>query len=83
MIDRYLVDNVTLSRMTANQRASAFMHDAQARKVRPPVILKFERDGVEKGVCPGRHDGGLGVVASHVLNVPGHCGFGKFFLNLG
>jgi 5-methylcytosine-specific restriction endonuclease McrA len=32
---------------TTNE-ASAFMHDAQARKVRPPVILKFERDGVEK-----------------------------------
>jgi hypothetical protein len=32
---------------TTNE-ASAFMHDAQSRRVRPPAILKFEQDGVER-----------------------------------
>lgn len=37
----YFIDHTT------NEMA-AFIHDAQTRKVRAPVILKFERDGVEK-----------------------------------
>jgi uncharacterized protein YdaU (DUF1376 family) len=32
---------------TTNE-AMAFMHDAQARKVRAPAIYKFEQDGIEK-----------------------------------
>ncbi|MBR1230223.1 hypothetical protein JQ600_35600 [Bradyrhizobium sp. AUGA SZCCT0176] len=32
---------------TTNEMA-AFIHDAQTRRVRPPVILKFEQDGVER-----------------------------------
>lgn len=32
---------------TTNE-AAAFMHDAQARKVRAPTIIKFVKDGVEK-----------------------------------
>lgn len=32
---------------TTNEMA-AFIHDAQTRKVRPPVVLKFELDGVER-----------------------------------
>ena len=42
MIDRYLVDNVTLSRMTASQRASAFMHD----RCRIPEEIFYEARGL-------------------------------------
>ena len=42
MIDRYLVDTVTLSRMTANQRASAFMHN----RCRIPEEIIYEARGL-------------------------------------
>jgi hypothetical protein len=42
VIDRYLVDNVTLSRMTANQRASAFMHN----RCRIPEEIIYEARGL-------------------------------------
>lgn len=42
MIDRYLVDNVTLSRMTADQRASAFMHS----RCRIPEEIIYEARGL-------------------------------------
>jgi hypothetical protein len=42
MIDRYLVDTVTLSRMTATQRASTFMRDS----CRIPEEILFEAQGL-------------------------------------
>jgi hypothetical protein len=42
VIDRYLVDNVTLSRMTTNQRASAFMHS----RCRIPEEIIYEARGL-------------------------------------
>ena len=42
MIDRYLVDTVTLSRMTATQRASVFMR----RWCRIPEEILFEAQGL-------------------------------------
>lgn len=42
MVDRYLVDNVTLSRMTAEQRASPFMRN----RCRIPEEILFEARGL-------------------------------------
>lgn len=42
MIDRYLVDNVTLSRMTSDQRASAFMQN----RCRIPEEIIYEARGL-------------------------------------
>ncbi|UOY02450.1 hypothetical protein [Blastococcus sp. PRF04-17] len=42
MVDRYLVDNVTLSRMTAEQRASPFMRN----RCRIPEEILYEARGL-------------------------------------